>query len=135
MCYIIQHVFPKTTGSETILKHYKLNDGEWFLSHHWTVQTQRTAQLEHGARFYLPKNPAASIWMPLTRGWNCAWLFCVFDLQINWPQFRPRRFAPRTLTRFQSRALIAGIGFPACGALGRLPRPFPTAVRHMAVTS
>lgn len=31
--------FQKTTGGETILKHYKLNDGEWLLSHRWTVQT------------------------------------------------------------------------------------------------
>lgn len=56
--------------------------------------------------------------MPVTRGWNCAWTFCVFDLQIKWPQFRLMRFAPRTLTCFQSQALIVGIGFPACGALG-----------------
>lgn len=65
-CYIIQHVFPKTTGVEIILKCYKLNDGEWFLSCQWTVRT-------HGARY--DSSSPASTW----RGWHCA-----FDLQINW---------------------------------------------------
>lgn len=47
--------------------------------------------------------------------------FCVFDLQINWPQFTLMRFAPRNLTRFQSRALILAVVLSACGAV---PIPF-----------
>lgn len=37
--------------------------------------------------------------------------FCVFDLQINWPQFPLMRFVSHTLAHFQSQALIAQIGF------------------------
>ncbi len=109
--------FQKTTGGETILKRYKLNDGEWFLSRHWTVQTQRAAQLEHGVRFISPKPRRINVDATNERVVPRL-AFCVFDLQINWPQFRLMRFAPRTLTRFQSQALIVGIGFSACGALG-----------------
>lgn len=47
--------------------------------------------------------------------------FCMFDLQINWPQFTLMRFAPHNLTRFQSQALILAVVLSACGAV---PIPF-----------
>lgn len=59
------------------------------------------------------------------RGWNGVLLLSVFDLQINCPQFTLMRFAPRTLTRFQSGALITGVGFCARGSLGGYCARFP----------
>lgn len=107
MCYIIQHVFPKTSGGEPILECFKVNDGEWLLSRHWTVQTQCTAQLEHGMRFISPEL-IASIWMPLMRGWNSAWLFCASDLQINRRSVWKDEICIALFARAQSRALIVG---------------------------
>lgn len=49
--------------------------------------------------------------MLLTRGVEQCVAFCVFDLQIKWPQFRVMRFAIHTLTRFQSQGLIVRIRF------------------------
>ena len=109
VCYIIQHVFSETTRVETILKRHKLNDGEWLLSHHWTVQT-------HGAtstwrvRFISPQTRRINMDASDERTERRAAL-CVFDLLIDWPQFRLMRFAPHTWTRFfPTRALIAGVG-------------------------
>lgn len=110
--------FSKTTGGETILKRHQLNDGEWFLSHHWAEQTHDTTWTRHAF---------LSLWkqrinMDATNERVGLFIaFCVFDLQINWPQFTLMRFAPHNLTRFQSQALILAVVLSACGAV---PIPF-----------
>lgn len=100
--------------------------GKSLLSHHWTVQTKRAQ---------LPVSGTPCIHMDDSNkrvDWHVA--FCVFDLQIDWFQFGPMTLESHASVCFPSSGTNCRDWLLCSQSLGKLPRLFPTAVHHTAVT-